>query len=187
LLFGEVGGIEPGMVLASSALGAGANPRDARKTKGTKGRTTMKTSRFAWMAAWLMAGLLTGLPMSALAANDNIVGSLAIAAASPAPALTTELVGVAIIANPGFEKTVSQSLPPFTVPVVFQQEPAETTLNANLSHINVDTTLILTNTTANVLNLVLTLYDGAGVVLSTTPLSVNAHATVMKRVSDLLP
>jgi hypothetical protein len=146
----------------------------------------MKTSRFAWMAAWLIAGLLAGLSVAAWAANNNIVGSLTIAAASPAPALTTELVGVAIIANRGFEKTVSQSIPPFTVPVVLSEDPASAT-SANLSQINVDTTLILTNTTANVLSLVLTLYDGAGVVLSTTPLSVGAHATVMKHVSDLLP
>jgi hypothetical protein len=147
----------------------------------------MRTKRFGWIAAWLVAGLLAGWPASALAANNNIVGSLTIAAASPAPALTTELVGVAIIANRGFEKTVSQQIPPFTVPVVVTDDQGQSATSANLSQINVDTTLILTNTTATPLNLVLTLYDADGVIKSTTPLSVGAHATVMKRVSELLP
>jgi hypothetical protein len=52
---------------------------------------------------------------------------------------------------------------------------------------NIETTLILTNATAGTLSLELTLRDDSGATLSTTPLSLAAHASPVVLVSDLLP
>jgi hypothetical protein len=146
----------------------------------------MRIRRIIRWSAWLIAGLLVA-SSPAVAPAAGVVGSLTVAAAAGSPALTpSDLTGVAIIANPGFEKTVTQSLPPFTVPVVVTGQAAAVT-NATLGQASVDTTLVLTNATAGALSLELTLRDGAGAVLSTTPLSLAAHATTVVLVSTLLP
>jgi hypothetical protein len=74
----------------------------------------LRTKRTVWLSALLLVGLL--LPQEVSGRTRTILGSLtktAIGGTSP----TMELAGVAVAHNPGFEKTVTQQLPPITIPV----------------------------------------------------------------------
>jgi hypothetical protein len=150
----------------------------------------MRTKWLVMAVAVLVAGLVAG---QAAASQVQVSGSLHIAPGTGAPAdLTTALVGVAIVANPGFEKTVTLHIPPFTVPVFIDgdvdDDSATSSTGHSFVHRRLDTTLILTNTTAVTLNLLVTIWDAAGVALATdVPVSLAGHATKIIAVSDLLP
>jgi len=57
----------------------------------------------------LLVSLL--LPQNSSAKTQTVLGSLTITGAGP-----TDLVGVVVTHNPGFEKTISQQLPPSRPP-----------------------------------------------------------------------
>ncbi len=103
--------------------------------------------------------------------------------------MTTELVGLALIANPGLEKNITTQIPPFTFPVLVdgETEDAPGATSSKLLTKNVDTTLVLTNTTNGKLSLTLTLRDAGGNVLTTTNTSLAPNASTVIMVSDLLP
>ena len=144
----------------------------------------------ATVAVLLFAGLVAG---KAEASSVQVSGSLHIGPGSGAPAdLSTALVGVAVVANSGFEKTVALHIPPFTVPVFVDGDRDDDSATSSSGHSfttrRLDTTLILTNTTAVTLNLLVTIWDAAGVALATdVPVSLAGHATKVVPVSDLLP
>lgn len=131
-------------------------------------------------AALLAVGLLFA-PM-AQAKTQTVLRSLMITGASP-----TDLSGVAVIHNPGFEKTISQQIPPLAFPVFVdldEDDATGTVLNKRF-----DTLVTLTNTTGNPLNNVtLTLLDASGAnTLGATVVNLAPHASVLVLVSDLLP
>jgi hypothetical protein len=135
------------------------------------------------IASLLILAALLSVP--AAAASREMLGSLTITGPDGA-ALTTQLTGVAVIANPGFEKNITVQIPPFTFPVFVQGETTEESASRLLKK-NFDTTLILTNTTAAPLVIELVLRDSSGSVLSSTVETLAAHASKVIFVSTLLP
>ena len=134
----------------------------------------------ALLAAFLVLGLL--LPQAASARAQTILGSLTITGVSP-----TDLVGIAVIHNPGFEKTITQQIPPLTVPVFVDVDKDDSSGGVLTSRF--DTLVVLTNTTGNTLiNITLTLLDTDGNQLATMTINnLGAHASRTINVSDLLP
>lgn len=148
----------------------------------------MRTKSLAFLFSLLM---LIAFPVGVSASPLTIVGSLTITGDGGA-ALTTELVGVAMIANPGFEKNSTIQIPPFTLPVFVDGEAEDeegSTSKSKLLKKNFDTTVVVTNTTGASLTIELTLRDAAGALLTPTPvpMTLAAHATKVIFVSDLLP
>lgn len=145
----------------------------------------MRTKGAALLSALLITGLL--LPVGVLATPLTVFGSLTITKADGTP-LTTELVGFAAIANPGFEKTITQSIPPFTVPffVDVDKEDSSGSSGEKILKSRFDTTLVLTNTTADSLSITLTLRDDSGAPLTTEDRTLDPHATVVIVLSELL-
>jgi hypothetical protein len=146
----------------------------------------MRTKAAVLGSLLLVLGLV--LPSASWARREVVIGSLAVAKPGGV-ALTTELVGLAIIANPGWEKMIVQQLPPFTIPVVLDAErddgpglpgPARKLLHT-------DTVVMLTNTTASALDIELTVRDGTGALLVTQVHTLDPHSTRVLLLSDELP
>jgi hypothetical protein len=124
----------------------------------------------------------------------TVAGSLTIAK-SDGGDLGTSLVGFAVIANPGFEKSITIHIPPFTLPVFIDgdredgdDDDSAVSSSSRLVRRRFDTTVVLTNTTESLLGLKLTVRDGSGAVLANAvPVSLEAHETKVIPVSDLLP
>jgi hypothetical protein len=150
----------------------------------------MRTRSAILVSVLLVLGLL--FPTGSWARRDAVVGSLTITKAGGV-ALSTELVGLAIITTPGWEKMVGQQIPPFTLPIVLDGERDDDDDGAFSGHsrrgpMYTDTNLVLTNTTASPLDLELTVRDGAGaVLLDRAPLTLAAHATISTLLSILVP
>lgn len=143
------------------------------------------------LGVMVMAGLLAGLGAQATSADPlTVLGSLVVTKGDGG-VLTTELTGFAVIANPGLEKTITQQLPPFTLPVFVDGDTASQPSVPGVPRLlrrNFDTTLVLTNTTASSLAIRLTLLGGGGAPLGPpVSRSLAAHETILLLVSDLLP
>jgi hypothetical protein len=152
--------------------------------------------RTKWiLAVW--AVLVLGLVMAPAAQAHHplsIAGSVSITVAGGGE--PTGLVGFAVIANPGFEKTITQHLPPFTLPVFIEGDLLDDTGGAaptnrsglRLLRKRLDTTLVLTNTTDGTLSLLVHLWNGDGgePLVSDVPLTLGPHATKLLPVGDLL-
>lgn len=138
----------------------------------------MRTRVVPLLTVALLLGAL--LPGEVLARRVTVLGSLTVTKADLS-ALTTEVTGIAVISNPGFEKTMAQQLPPFVIPVFADKE------TDNPGQGSLDTLVALTNTTDSALALLLTLRNAAGTVLSATPLALPARGTAALFVSDLVP
>lgn len=153
----------------------------------------MRTKHMALLAGLLLFSLL--LPPGVSAKTVTMLGSLTITKVVTAgppiveTALTTELVGIALIANPGLEKIITQQLPPFTVPVFVDVDADDVRESSGpkILRKRVDTTLILTNTTDDPLEIHLTLRDPGGNTLGTQSRTLGDHATLALSLSDLLP
>jgi hypothetical protein len=107
-------------------------------------------------------------------------GSVTIGGASP-----SQLVVTAVTANPGLEKSITQQLPLAGAQFVLA-------FFANIEKSNpqgndLDTTLVLTNTTDASLSLSITLRDLDGKILATSNPTLSARETRVIAVSDLLP
>lgn len=152
--------------------------------------------RTKWVTV-VWAVLVLGLVMApAVQAHHplSIAGSVSVTAAGGGE--PTGLVGFAVIANPGFEKTITQHLPPFTLPVFIEGDLLDDEGGAaptnrsglRLLRKRLDTTLVLTNTTAGTLNLLVHLWDGNGgdPLVSDFVLTLGPHATKLLPVADLL-
>jgi len=130
-----------------------------------------------------LALLLLGLFLSAEASakTQTVLGSLRITGAGP-----SELVGFVVSHNPGFEKTITQHIPPFIVSVFVDVDKDNG--NGQVVNSRFDTTVVLTNTTAGTLNLTLTILDASGTqTLATSNISLAANATTAITLSALLP
>ena len=84
----------------------------------------------------LLVSLL--LPQNSSAKTQAVLGSLTITGAGP-----TDLVGVEVTHKPGFEKTSSQQLPPFTAPIFLDEDANDT--NGDVLNSRFETTLMLTD------------------------------------------
>lgn len=139
----------------------------------------MRKLQRALPLALLVLGLL--LSTEASAKTQTVLGSLKITGAGP-----LELVGFALTHNPGFEKTITQQIPPFIVPVFVDVDKDDG--NGQVLNSRFDTTVVLTNTTAVTLNLTLTILDASGTqTLATSNISLAANATTAITLSALLP
>lgn len=137
------------------------------------------------------------LPSAAPARPVTVLGSVTIVKVTvpgnppttvPLTVDSPELTGFAVIANPGLEKTITQQLPPYTIPVFIDGEGEDGRPSLRLLRRNLDTTLVLTNTTNETLRVQLTVRDATGAALGTpTVLEFDAHQTQAVSVSELLP
>jgi hypothetical protein len=129
--------------------------------------------------------IVSGLvPASALARRVTAGGSVTIT--GPSGPLTDQIVVTALMSNPGLEKTVTTQLPLpgplFVLPFFVNEE------KNGAQPDDIDTLLLITNTTGAVLSITLTLRGTDGAILATsTPPSLVAHETRVIRLSDLLP
>jgi hypothetical protein len=128
------------------------------------------------------------LPSAIAAGPVTMLGSVKIEAAD-ASDLTGKLVGVAVIANPGLEKTISQQIPSFTLPVFVDGDRADGGTANPRPFLNrrLDTTLLLTNTHTGALNIIVRLRDANGTLLNSTPYSLAQDATIVVAVSGIVP
>ncbi len=139
----------------------------------------MRARPTALLTLFLLTGLL--LPQGATARTQTVLGSLTITGASP-----SALVGVVVDHNPGFEKTITVPVPPFTAPVFVDVDKDD--MSGQVVNSRFDTTVVLTNTTGMPLSLTLTVLDASGTTtLATKMVSLAAHATTAINVSALLP
>jgi hypothetical protein len=138
----------------------------------------MRIARRALLSGLTLFGLLLAYPVVATAAS--FVGSVTITGA-----VEGELVGFAVTANPGLEKTITQPLPPFTVAVVVEGEEGQTPGGPKIQ--NLDTVLVLTNTKTTELTVELTLRDGDGNTVGSGVVPIPAKGTRVVTLSNLLP
>ena len=143
----------------------------------------MRMNRLALMAA--LVGVVL-LPTAIAAGPVTMLGSVKIEAAD-ASDLTGKLVGVAVIANPGLEKTISQQIPSFTLPVFVDGDKADGPRPRPFLNRRLDTTMLLTNTHTGALNIVVKLRDASGALVSSTPYSLAQDATIIVHVSGIVP
>jgi hypothetical protein len=141
----------------------------------------MRGKSIAVFSAVLIIALM--FPAGAMAKRVTGGGSLTITKASGA--LTTELVVTAVLTNPGLEKTVAQQLPLpgplYVLPFFVNQD------KSNPQQGDLDTILLLTNTTGSSLSIILTLRALDGTVLAVSPQTLSANQTLVLFISDLLP
>ncbi len=139
----------------------------------------MVIKRATLLGILLVLGLL--LPLGASAKTQTILGSVMITGVSP-----TDIVGVAVIHNPGFEKTISQQIPPLTFPVFVDVD--EDDVSGAVLNKRFDTVVTLTNATAGPLDdITLTLLDASGTTaLASTTIDLAANASAAVFLSDLL-
>ena len=139
------------------------------------------------LAVTLVAMLLV-LPAGGWAKTKTVLGSVTITKVG-APALTTELVGFAVIANPGLEKAITQQLPPFTLPVFVDGDQDDSGGTGKKPFLNrrFDTTLVLTNTSGAELVIRITLREADGDPLGTAETrTIPPNGTIMVLLSDLV-
>jgi hypothetical protein len=128
---------------------------------------------------FLILGLL--LPLEASAKTISILGSALITNVSE-----DEVVGIAVIANPGLEKSMTQQIPPLTFPVFVQL--VEDDANGAVINKLLDTLVAITNATNGILDdITLSVMDTSGAPLGSTTFDLAAHASILIFVSDLVP
>jgi hypothetical protein len=149
----------------------------------------MTSMRARSLVAAALLVMLGGLgPSAAQARPVTVLGSVTISDDNGNPLTDGSLVGFAVISNPGLEKTMVQQIPPYTFPVFMDGESAGPGPSLRLLRRNLDTTVVLTNTTGLALVIKLTLRDATGaVVLGTLTRTLETLETRAIPVSDLLP
>jgi hypothetical protein len=128
--------------------------------------------------ALLVAVLL--MPGIAGARRGNMVGSLTISGAD----LPNRLVGIAVVSNPGLEKTMVQQIPPFTVPVIVDVEFDDSSTGPRILNKNLETTVVLTNVSTTPLTVTLTLRDGDGNEIGSVDVQIPGNGTRALSLAD---
>jgi hypothetical protein len=150
----------------------------------------MRTKSLLMVAVLVVVTGLLAAPASAATLLRSVsVTKLVGAVESNLTADPPELVGTVVISNPGLEKTITQQLPPFTLPIVIDAEGSGNSLKVLKK--NLDAVLLLTNPSGTAaITVVIRVWDPDGAEL-TPPGGVSqtlaAHATKAIRISDLLP
>jgi hypothetical protein len=127
-------------------------------------------------------------PVPASAKRITAAGSLAITLGTGAPILNGELVVTTVMSNPGLEKTVTQQaplpgpIPIYVLPFFVDQE------KGNSGPGNLDTKVLLTNTTGQPLAIKITIRGPDGDQLPGSPhdLTLSPHATQVISLSDVI-
>lgn len=146
----------------------------------------MRKTHAVVLAIFLVAAL--ALPAAAPARPVTILGSLTVTGNNNLPLTNNEITGFAVIANPGLEKTMVQQLPPYTLPVFIDGDGPDGSPSLRLLRRNLDTTVVLTNTTNAPLTIEVTVRNAAGaVIVGPTDMVFVANETKAFQVSDLLP
>ena len=130
-------------------------------------RKMFATSALALLVAVL---LVSGI---AAARRGNVVGSLTISGDN----LPNRLVGIAVVSNPGLEKTMVQQIPPFTVPVILDVEFDDSSNGPRILNKNLDTSVVLTNVSTTPLTVTLTLRDGDGNEIGSVDVQIPGNGT----------
>lgn len=147
----------------------------------------MRQKHAVVLALLLLAGLV--LPAAAPARPVTVLGSLVITGDGGGALTNSEITGFAVIANPGLEKTMVQQLPPYTIPVFIDGDGPDGGPPNSLRILrrNLDTTVVLTNTTNLPLTIEVTVRNAVGAVIAgPTDMLFAAHQTKTFQVSDLL-
>ncbi len=140
-------------------------------------------SRFtAWLSAVLILSMSLLLPSGTWAKKVVTFGSLTITMSDDTALAPTDLVGAAIIANPGLEKTITLQIPPFTFPIAVDTDTNNSGPN------NLDTIIVVTNISGDTLEIKLNARNAAGDPIALTPntFTLDADATIAIRLSTLL-
>lgn len=142
----------------------------------------MRKNAVIVLAIIVVIGLLA--PAGAWAKRVTAGGSLTITTASVP--LTTQLVVTAITSNPGLEKTIVQQLPLpgplYVLPFFVNAE------QGNPQSGDLNTILLVTNTSNGIVSFTVTLRGFDGNVLATfTPQALIGNETRVIQLSDLLP
>jgi hypothetical protein len=144
----------------------------------------MRMARYATFGILVLVGLLLAGPAAAKSAA--FLGSLTIEGATE-----EQVSGFVITANPGLEKTITQQIPPLTVPVIVEGEVDEVSTSSHgggpkFLKKNLDSLLVLTNRTDGALDLTLRLRRADGTDAGTQSLQLGAFATQFVVLSNLL-
>ena len=135
------------------------------------------------MALLLVLPLLAGLfaPPAVTARPIQVLGGLRVQHVLPSGAFEPlnpgDVTGLAVIMNPGIEKTMAQQLPPYMVPVFVDTQGGP----------NLDTLVALTNTLGVPITVRVTLHDQLGVEIGGRTLTLPALGTESFFVSTLVP
>jgi hypothetical protein len=152
----------------------------------TERRIGMRKALVVALALCLVGGL--ALPAPAPARPVTVLGSLTITGDGNVALANNAITGFAVIANPGLEKTIVQQLPPYTLPVFLDGDGPDGSPSLRLLRRNLDTTVVLTNTTDAVLVIEITVRNAAGVILAgPRDLTFAAHETRTFQLADILP
>jgi hypothetical protein len=133
--------------------------------------------------------LVAGLPLAASAHRETILGSLTV---SNGTDLKDQVVGFVLISNPGLAKNVVQHLPPLTVPILIDIEtedspgPSVLPSRPRILQRHMDTTVVLTNLTADELQIDITLRNADGGDLGTRSITLPGHGTRAVVLSEVL-
>ncbi len=154
----------------------------------------MRTHRLVVLLVALVAVALSS-PSAAPAHPVTVLGSVKITSDPAGTDLTGKLVGFAVIANPGLEKTISVPIPSFTLPVFIDgdkpdvDDDSATTSGGKKPFLNkrLDTALALTNTSGGSLSILVTVRDADGATLGSESHTLAANETVLVFISNLLP
>jgi hypothetical protein len=121
----------------------------------------------------------------------TIMGSVNVALSGGGTLAPDDLVGFAVTANPGLEKTITQHLPPFTLPVFVDGERDDdndaVTQSRRPLRVRFDTTLVLTNPKTTTIEILVTLRGADGATLGTQTVVLGPHVTVIVPLSPLVP
>ncbi len=148
----------------------------------------MRTKSISLLSLLLIFGLL--VPSGAWADKKvTAFGSGALTKPDDTALGATALVGAVVTANPGLEKTITLHIPPYTFPVFVNKNEDKPDDDNNL-----DTVLVLTNTSGGSLMFKLTLRDSGGTPITlkngmtsqTFTMTANFQTLVIF-ISDLLP
>ena len=141
----------------------------------------MRAKSYVLIATHLIIALLW--PTGVFAKRVSAGGSLTIT--NNAGPLTTQLVAMVLTANPGLEKVITQQLPlpgPLFVAPFFVNQDKDNPQQGDLN-----THLVLTNTTGSPLSLTLTLRALDGSLITTANPNLGAFETKAVILSDVLP
>jgi hypothetical protein len=128
------------------------------------------------------------LPAAAPARPVTVLGSLTITGDGNVALANDEISGFAVIANPGLEKTIVQQLPPYTLPVFLDGDGPDGSPSLRLLRRNLDTTVVLTNTTNGPLVIEITVRDAAGAIIAgPRDMTFAAHETRTFQLANILP
>ena len=123
------------------------------------------------------------LPLPVFAGPHTVLGSLTLTKADDT-ALTNEVTGFAVLTKPGFDRNITQPIPPFTLPIFVDDDRDDA---GRILFFRFDTLVVLTNTTGGSVQIKLTVRNAAGdAILGSATRTLDPHATIVVALSSLM-